>query len=227
MTMIKALILDADGPLYQHIGDATQQEQELLRNYGYLGTIDAFKESYENEKLKGYVAEETVPEMFQSILASIGLEISTKQAKNFADSFDAIHKQVIATPDAATTLRKLKSKDYITCILTDSFYSSEAKWSWFEEIGLKSYLDDMVSSLDIRKLKNTPEAYQACLDRLGVFANESIFVGHQQYEMDGAQAAHIKSVAILPIATPNIRADYSINALSELPDLLTRLDNMD
>jgi FMN phosphatase YigB (HAD superfamily) len=82
----------------------------------------------------------------------------------------------------------------------------------------------MVISLDIKKLKSAPEAYQACLDKLGVAADEAVFVGHQQYEMDGAKAAHVMSVAILPIATPNIQADYTVNALSEVPDLLMQLN---
>lgn len=222
--MIKAIIFDADGPLYEHTGKANDQEIEILRKYGYRGELDNFKASYENEKWKGYVAQETIPEMFRSILVSIGLDVSVEEANNFADSFDTIHRQVSATSDAVETLKELKKEGYLTCVLTDSFYSAEAKWPWFEEIGLRQYLDDMVSSLDVKRLKSTPEAYRACLDKLGISDTESIFVGHQQYEMDGAKAAHIKSVAILPIATPNIRADYLINALNELPDLLTRLN---
>lgn len=223
--MIKAIIFDADGPLYQHTGDALRREQELLRQYGYHGSVEAFRANYGQEKLKGYVALETVPEMFRNILISIGLTLSDEEARDFADKFDAIHQRVNATPDAIATLRKLKSDGYFTCVLTDSFYSAEAKLPWLERIDLKSYLDDMVSSLDIGKLKNTPDAYQACLDKLGTLAEESIFVGHQQYEMDGARAAHIKSVAILPIAVPDIKADYTINALSELPGLLTKLNS--
>jgi FMN phosphatase YigB (HAD superfamily) len=223
--MIRAIIFDADGPLYEHTGDASRQEQALLQEYGYHGRLEDFKASYEKEKWKGYVAQETVPNMFRIILASVGVDIAIEEAKEFADSFDTIHKQVSATPDAVTTLKTLKDAGYLTCVLTDSFYSAEAKWPWFEQIGLRPYLDDMVSSLDIRKLKATPEAYRACLDKLGVLADESIFVGHQQYEMDGAKAAHVKSVAILPIATPNITADYTIDALAELPNLFTRLND--
>lgn len=223
--MIRAIIFDADGPLYQHTGNATEQEEELLRRYGFHGKPEDFKTCYEKEKWKGYVAEETVPEMFQKMLAVIGVDVSLEQANEFAEAFDVIHKQVSATQDAVATLKQLKNESYLTCILTDSFYSAEAKWPWFEQMGLKPYLDDMVSSLDIEKLKATPEAYQACLDKLGVSADESIFVGHQQYEMDGAKAAHVESVAILPIATPNIQADFTINALAELPALLAKLNS--
>jgi FMN phosphatase YigB (HAD superfamily) len=91
-------------------------------------------------------------------------------------------------------------------------------------MGMDVYLDDIISSHDIRKLKDTPEAYQACLDRLKINADEALFVGHQEYEMTGARAAHVSSVAVMPIATPNINADYKINTLSELPGLLEQIN---
>jgi len=81
-------------------------------------------------------------------------------------------------------------------------------------------IDYTVSSCDIRTLKDTPEAYKDCLQLLQTTEDETIFVGHQQYEMDGAKAARVQSVAILRIAMSNIQADYTINALSKLPDLL-------
>jgi FMN phosphatase YigB (HAD superfamily) len=225
--MIKAVIFDADGPLYQHATDTSSQEQELLHSYGFKGALADFKQAYEKEKWKGYTAEETVPAMFRTILSSAGMEVSIEEAQAFANDFDALHKRVVATPGALSTLQVIKSNGYRTCVLTDSFYAAEAKWPWFEQIGLKPYLDDMVSSFDIQKLKAAPEAYQACLDKLGVTAEEAIFVGHQQYEMDGAKAASIKSVAILPIATPGIKADWTIDTLSELPGLLAQLSDAD
>lgn len=220
--MIKAIIFDADGPLYQHAGN-TEQEQRLLRKYGYHGSYDDFKSAYEKEKWKSYIAQETPQKMFRNILTSIGLYVSDAEAKLFAANFDPVHEQVEAAPDARTILKTLKEVGYLTCVLTDSFYSAGTKWQWFERIGLKPYLDCLISSWDIGKLKNSPEAFQACLDKLDVSADEALFVGHQQYEMDGAKAARIGSVAILPIATPNIQADYLIRTLPELSQLLARL----
>ncbi|HEY4161239.1 MAG TPA: HAD family hydrolase [Candidatus Saccharimonadales bacterium] len=221
--MIKAVIFDADGPLYYRTGDVADQKQKLLQNYGYQGDIQNFETNYDNEKFKGYIAEETPAEMFRIILASIGLDVSLKKAQTFADAFDALQSQVTATPDARDVLKELKAECYSTCVLTDSLYSTKVKWPWFERLGLKPYLDDMVSSIDIKKLKSTPEAYQTCLDRLHVAAADAVFVGHQQYEMDGAKAAEVISIAVLPIATPDIRSDYTVDSLSELPALLRQL----
>ena len=162
--------------------------------------------------------------MFQNILDPIGVNMSVDQAKDFGDKFDAIHVNVTATPDAVATLKKLKGEGFLTCVLTDSYYFAETKWPMFERIGMKRYLDEMVISIEIKKLKSTPDAYQACLGKFGVSFDEAVFVGHQQYEMDGAKLANVRSIAILPIATPNIQADYTISSLSELPGLLSRIN---
>ena len=223
--MIKAIIFDADGPLYHRSDDAADKTRKLLQEYG-CSNMKSFEETYEKEKLKGYDAEETPAEMFRNTFASTGSTVSLEQAKEFARKFDIIHSQVVAAQNALKTLEQLKRKGYLICVLTDSFYSAEAKWQWFERIGLKQYINDIVSSVDIKRLKDSAEAYLTCLDILHVSASEAIFVGHQQYEMDGAKAAHVKSIAILPIAAPDIHADYSVDALTELPSLLARLNNV-
>lgn len=242
MIMIKAIIFDADGPLYYRSPEVLEGQLALLNRYGYpeklthqhlsrlnkyghLGDLKEFNAAYDKEKYRAYVRAESVPVMIRHILDSLGMELSTVDLQNFAKEFKELHTEITPTHDAIPTLKSLKSRGLKTCVLTDSFYSTEEKWHWFKAIGLDEVLDYMVSSYDIRILKNTPEAYQNCLELLRVAEDEVIFVGHQQYEMDGAKAAHIKSVAILPIATPNITANYTINTLAELPDLLVRLNN--
>lgn len=221
--MIKALIFDADGPLYYRTSEVTQKKQALLASFGYSGDFQRFEAAYEQEKFKGYVRAETAEEMFQNILNGIGLDISAEQSALFARQFNETQRRVTATPDAVATLKLLKDMGHQLCVLTDSFFSADEKRLWFKDLGFDEYLDGVVSSFDIRKLKDTPEAYQACLDMLDISASEAVFVGHQEYEMVGAKASGITSVAITPIAPPNIHSDYTIGSLSELPELLARI----
>jgi FMN phosphatase YigB (HAD superfamily) len=218
--MIKAIIFDADGPLYYRAETVTQQLKSLLADFGYHGDIKEFKQAYESEKFKAYVRSETEAEMDCTILQSIGVQVSHGEAVDFAEKFDAIQRQITAAVDAVATLKQLKSGEYKTCVLTDSFYSSQEKWSWFKALGMNTYIDHIVSSYDIRRLKDTPEAYRACLDLLNTNANETVFVGHQEYEMSGARASKIASIAVMPIATPGIHSDYQVDSLSELPELI-------
>lgn len=239
--MIKAVIFDADGPLYYRTPEVIEQQLALLNKYGYpeklshgqvahlnkyghLGSLDKFDAAYDKEKFKAYVRAESVHAMVQHILHSIGLELSGEKLQQFARELKKLHERVTARPDAIPALKRLKQQGYSTCVLTDSFYSSQEKWRWFESMGMAEFLDYMVSSYDIRVLKDTPEAYRACLKELGVSADEAVFAGHQQYEMTGAKAANIRSIAVLPIASKGIRSDYSIDLLSELPDLLDKIN---
>jgi HAD superfamily hydrolase (TIGR01549 family) len=221
--MIKAIIFDADGPLYHRTAEVDAQKQSLLREFGFTGELHQFKEVYEKEKFGGYTRAVTVTKMFQNVLESLDVHITQEEAERFAKKFDTIQRQVTATSDAIATLELLRSGGYKICILTDSFFSAKDKWPWFKQMGMDMHLDAIVSSYDIRKLKDTPDAYQACLDQLNVNADEALFVGHQEYEMVGARAAHVSSVAVMPIANPNISADYKINTLSELPGLLGQI----
>jgi FMN phosphatase YigB (HAD superfamily) len=59
---------------------------------------------------------------------------------------------------------------------------------------MDTYIDQIVSSYDIKALKSTKAAYEECLKLLEVPASQTLFVGHQQYEMDGAKQADIISV---------------------------------
>jgi HAD superfamily hydrolase (TIGR01509 family) len=239
--MIKAIIFDADGPLYFRKPDVIEAQLELLNKFGYperlshghmahlnkyghLGSLNDFNAAYDKEKFKGYVREESVPVMTKHILHAVGLDLSGKKLQTFADELQRLHRRVSPAPGALEALRRVKRMGFETCVLTDSYYSSEEKWVWFRDIGLAKYLDDMVSSYDIRVLKDTPEAFWACLGALKVSAGEAVFVGHQPYEMAGAKAAGVKSVAVLPIAPDGIKADFSVSSLTELPGLLESLN---
>jgi len=67
--------------------------------------------------------------------------------------------------------------------------------------------------------KDKKESYEECLKRMKLKHDEVIFVGHKQYEMNGAKKADVVSVAILPISDKNIKSDYNINTIQELLSL--------
>jgi len=221
--MIRAVIFDADGPLYYRTGAVSEQKKALLARYGYHGELKKFESAYEQEKFKAYVRIVTPAEMYQTIFEIIGIHISATAARRFTDQMDMVLSQVTPTPSAASTLRALKSAGIQTCILTDSFYSSKQKRPWFEQMGLGTLFDFMISSFDTKFLKNTAEAYRACLSLMKTSPSETIFVGHQEYEMVGARKAGVRTIALTPIATPGIHADYLIDSLEELPGLLGKI----
>jgi FMN phosphatase YigB (HAD superfamily) len=86
---------------------------------------------------------------------------------------------------------------------------------------MDTYIDEIVSSFDIKSLKDTAEAYQICLDKLDEDASEAIFVGHQQYEMIGAKKARVTSICLRPIAIPSdVKGDYIVDSLAAIKSIL-------
>lgn len=222
--MIKLVIFDADGPLYHRGQSVSELKAQLLSKYDCGGKLSKFEEIYEKEKFTGYSGSVSPSAMFQNILAKLGASLDDEQSLRFAEEFDYIQSQIVAQPNAVQVLTQLHQSGYKTCVLTDSFYPASEKWVWFETLGIATNLDHIVSSCDIKHLKDTPEAYGACLDHFGVSATEAVFVGHQEYEMAGARSAHIASIAVIPIAPPEIHSDFKVQSLTELPELLERIE---
>lgn len=224
--MIRTLIFDADGPLYQRGATVTQSKIDLLRQFGYQGDHGAFEGAYDKEKFRAYDQSETEAVMFSKIMAQLGVSMDEVQAKAFTSQFNEIQARIEPAPNALGTLKLLHDDGYKVCILTDSFFPAAEKWAWFKSINMATYIDEIVSSYDIKTLKSTRQAYKACLNLLDTQAANALFVGHQQYEMDGAKEANIVSVALLSIAIPKTtRGDYNLDLLKELPDLLARLSH--
>lgn len=222
MQLIKALLFDADGPLYKRGSEVTKQKVALLQKYGYTGDYHLFEQAYDKEKFRAYDRTESAEAMFVNIMATLGGQLDPEQSNVFTAAFNKIQSQLKPSPQAQATLQWLHEHHYKVCVLTDSFYPAQEKWLWFQVLQMSQYIDEIVSSYDVRTLKDSREAYAACLDRLAVSADEALFVGHQQYEMDGAKRAGITSVCIRPIAIPSTtHGDYDIQSLSELETLLS------
>lgn len=219
--MIKGVIFDADGPLYFRGPEVAKAKAELLAHYGIPAQLEQFEAAYDAEKFAAYTGSISPAQLFTRVFRHLDASLDEEIAGEFARDFDQIQDQVTARPDAAVTLQRLREVGLTTCVLTDSCYSSEVKWPWFERMGLAEHLNGLVSSHDTHLLKSDPAAFTPALKILGASHDEALFVGHQQYELDGAKAAHIRAVAVRPIAPSGVEADEIIERLPEVLDLIS------
>lgn len=119
------------------------------------------------------------------------------------------------------TLQELKRQGYLLGIVTDTANSISAKLSWFERGGFGNVWDSIISSMDIGVRKPDPSIYQAALQQLGVRPDQAVFVGHRSYELEGARAVGIPTIAFN--YDPDARADCYIGAFSELLEALGKI----
>jgi len=227
MNQIKAIIFDADGPLYQRTSDNTQANIALPQDFGFEGEYSSFVEAYNKEIHQVYDRSESVVTLFQHVFAQLGIRTDDTGVESFIGRFYKIRAQISPSPHAIDTLRWFHENGYKICVLTDHYLSSEGLRDWFEKLSESAYIDDIVSSFDTKHLKGSPEAYQECLLKLSFTPSEVVFVGHQQYEMDGAKKAGVTSICLASIAIPvGTNGDHTINSLGELPSLIKQLNGI-
>ncbi|HVR39296.1 MAG TPA: HAD family hydrolase [Thermoanaerobaculia bacterium] len=71
--------------------------------------------------------------------------------------------------------------------------------------GLAHHFQHVVFGTDARERKPHPEALHLCLDRLGIAAEEAVYVGDSPEDVQMAKAANVFSVAV-PGGYPNLAA---------------------
>lgn len=128
---------------------------------------------------------------------------------------------VVFFEGVAETLLKLKAQGYLLGIVTDTANSLSAKLNWFERGGFGHVWDSIISSMDIGVRKPDPSIYQAALRQLGLSPSQAVFVGHRNYELEGARAVGMTTIAFN--YDPDAQADCYIAQFCELVDAVAKV----
>ena len=185
---LKELRLDAD--------DNHTQERERITEQAYRGEInqDQFREAI----LRSYGV--TRPEHIER-----GKQILAEEDDD-VQFFEGVQKTLLA----------LKDKGYLLGIVTDTANPIHVKLSWFEHGGFVHVWDSIISSKEVGMRKPEPGIYRAAMQQLGVTSERTAFVGHKAYELEGARAVGMKTIAFN--YENSAKADFYIQ---QFPDLLT------
>jgi putative hydrolase of the HAD superfamily len=105
--------------------------------------------------------------------------------------------------------------------VTDTANSLSAKLNWFERGGFGHVWDSIISSMDIGVRKPDPSIYQAALRQLGLSPSQAVFVGHRNYELEGARAVGMTTIAFN--YDPDAQADCYIAQFCELVDAVAKV----
>ncbi len=117
-----------------------------------------------------------------------------------------------------SVLEQLRER-YKTAVATNRGKTVEGVLEFF---GLGALFDLAVGVLDVARPKPEPDLLWFCLDRFGLAPDQAVYVGDQVIDAQCARAAGVPFVAMGPAAA---EASWSIGSLSELPELLERLES--
>jgi len=121
--------------------------------------------------------------------------------------------------DVLSTLKTLKEQNFILGLLTNA---TKDMISVHRKLGLKPYLNFVVTSEEVGVDKPNPAIFLAALDRAGVSASEAVHVG-DQYKLDvvGAQGVGINPILIDRFNFyPKVTDCPRISSLSEIAEYL-------
>jgi putative hydrolase of the HAD superfamily len=102
--------------------------------------------------------------------------------------------QAVVRPEAVAAIGIAKAAGRKLAVLSnelDLFYGADFR----AKLPLLSAFDTIVDATHTGILKPDPRAYRACLEQLGVAANEAVFVDDQARNVAGAAAVGLRTVA--------------------------------
>ena len=128
-----------------------------------------------------------------TILREAGVDVSGEVALQILEKFRQFDKKLVLYDDAVPTFQMLRSRGLILGLISNV----ERDAVPFDELGLTSHLDFLITSEKVGVGKPHPKIFLAALEQARIQAGEAIHIG-DQYEMDivGARGVGIKPLLL-------------------------------
>jgi putative hydrolase of the HAD superfamily len=208
---IRAILFDAGDILYTR-QETGQQFKEFLKELS-INSISQHhqgKKEIRDQAYKGLISQDAYWEEFIR-LHGINHPKQIQRGKQIlASDGDNVH----FFEGVSDTLAALKKMGFLLGIITDTATSVSTKLKWFEKGGFGTVWDSIISSNEVGVCKPDPLIYQAALNQLGVSAEQAAFVGHCGYELDGARAVGMRTIAFN--YEQQAKADFFIERFADL-----------
>ena len=189
---IKAILFDAGDILYFR-PDRGDKFNDFIKTLS-IENVDGLAQKKDELVQLAYRGNISQDQYRESVLQLYGISDPENMeiGKNILDEED---NSVQFFEGVTDTLLALKRNGFYLGIITDTANSVSAKLSWFEKGGFGHIWDSIISSKEIGTRKPDPEIYKAALSQLNINANQAVFVGHKETEINGAHAVGIKTIA--------------------------------
>ena len=167
--------------------------------------------------------DEVLVSRYEIWLGELGLDLPAAMVTQRYEGH--LHEGYFLVPGARALLERLKG-EYGLYVASNGVGAVQA--SRIRGAGIEAFFDGIFISEDLGANKPDPAFFRACFARIPDFdPDRAIMVGDSlSSDIRGGRNARIRTCWFNPghkKSRPDIRADYEIEALSELPKLLKRL----
>lgn len=196
---------------------------QIAAGDGWVGEADRLYEEIHGHN-RTEPTEITAAKVMGEIAGRLALDVSPAAIDA---ALEAVYRACVPAVEpragAHETLAGLRDAGYRLAVLSNARYGPFVPWA-LEAAALAPYLETVVSSADVGWRKPNPEVFWLLLDRLGVPAPESVYVGdYYPYDVVGAKAAGMRAIWLrAPYSPTGDGVDAEIDELAEVAPLLAR-----
>lgn len=213
---MKAILFDLDGTLLDRDSSLHQfvtAQYQRFRTHLYHVPVDKYVSRFIELDCRGHVWKDKV---YQQLVDDYSIS-GVSWAELLEDYETHFMQHCVPFPHLIPMLDTLKKHEYSLGIITNGRGTFQTRA--IQGLGIEHYFDAILVS-DTEGIKKPDiRIFHRALDKLGVKANASVFVGdHPQADIEGAKNAGMKTIwkrdAYWPIA---FEADATIDDLAEIP----------
>jgi len=192
----KAILFDMDGVLVDSLDSWWQSLNHALEAYD-MKTIskEMFFEKYWGHDLYDNLKRNNLP-----------LEVGLSCNRLYGDHLDAVK----IYENVKKVLEKLS--DYPKCVVTNT--PRDCTIQILKNFDLEKYFSFVFTSDDVKLAKPSPEIILLACEKLDVKPEDAVLVGDTDSDIKAGHDAGCKVIGI------GLKADYSVNQLSEILDIL-------
>ena len=220
--MIKAVIYDLDGTLLDR--DKSVEKfiwEQHKRLKSVLGHIDQshYTQRFLELDNHGYVWKDKV---YQQLIREFNISGMSKE-QLLGDYLAHFAAQCVPFPHLILMLEELKTKNILLGMITNGY--TDFQTGNIEALGIAEYFDAILISEKEGLRKPDKRIFKRALERLGIQAEQALFVGdHPANDVEASANAGMTSVWKRNPQWENADTHFIIDGLDEIPGLVHQLE---
>ncbi|MBR7111624.1 MAG: HAD family hydrolase [Clostridia bacterium] len=227
--MIKAVIFDFDHTLYDRDASYTKMFAPFKADMAeYIN--DALSDDELLARMKQADKDGAYPHGWPDVYKEKVAKGVFKKAPTYEEYMRVIRthqpRTITLWKDTLSTLTALREQGYLIGMLTNG--GEKSQMDKLQNTPLAPYFDKIIICGTLPESKPYASAYHTICREMGVAPHEAMYVGdHPTNDVEGSKKAGLTAVWIpyvRPFPDGVTPPDHTIEALSEIPDLLARLN---